>query len=393
MRERSPLLLFTLSLVTLMLAAPPLASAAVSVSGYAKLDVQYSDKILGGGAPSPDPGSTPLDTNKDADNSQTSFDARQSRLRVTFDDTVGGIKMSGRIEGDFFTGDGNGLTSNSRHLRLRHAFARADHPSGFFILAGQSWTLYMNDSIAQPNLVDFNGPAGQIFNRQPQFRAGWRNPLGGGMGALVVEGSVEKHAVANLGSASVAENQGEGQPIPLLVGKVSWLHSVVQAEAALALGNNTVIMTGGKDEREAAWAFQASGQATFAPVTIFAHYQSQKGLGRLINGDFATAAVKLADPTKFENIESQGFYAGVSVALGPDTSINGVLGWAKADEDTSIGFTGTSLEKHQSIHVNVIQKFWKNWQAGVEFKRFNVETFGGTDGDVTILHGALWYFF
>ena len=386
---RRSLLFFLLAFVGVALAAGP-ASAAVSVSGYVKLDLQWSDKIMGGGFPSPGVAATPLDTNKDADNTQTLLDARQSRIRVTFDDTVGGVKMSGRIEGDFFQGDGNALTSNSRHLRLRHAFARADHPAGFFLLAGQTWSIWMNDAIAQPNIIDFNGPAGQIFARQPQVRVGWTNNLGP-MGSLVLEGGVEKHSTNNLGSALVAENQGEGQPMPLLAGKVSWLHSMFQAEAALALANNTVILTGGKDESEGAWAFQLSAQATIAPVTLVAHFQSQKGLGRLINQDFPSAF--LGADNKVENIESQGFYVGGSFALSPDASINAYYGWAKADEAASVGFTGSQIEQMTSIHVNFLQKFWKNWQAGVELQRYNVEAFDGTEGDATIIQGAIWYFF
>ncbi|MBI1893971.1 MAG: hypothetical protein HYS14_07670, partial [Candidatus Rokubacteria bacterium] len=62
-------------------------------------------------------------------------------------------------------------------------------------------------------------------------------------------------------------------------------------------------------------------------------------------------------------------------------------------EDTSIGFTGTSLEKHQSIHANILQKLWKNWQAGVEYQHYKVEAFAGTKGDANLLQGAIWYFF
>ena len=47
----------------------------------------------------------------------------------------------------------------------------------------------------------------------------------------------------------------------------------------------------------------------------------------------------------------------------------------------------------QSIHVNAIQKFWKNWQAGIEYERLDVKAFDGTKGEVNLIHGALWYFF
>lgn len=225
--------------------SPAAAELKVGVSGYVKLDVQYGDKITGS-LPSPGPSDTPLDPPAagaaENGNSQTIIDARQSRLRVTFSDEVAGVKMSGRIETDFFTGDGNALVSNSRHLRLRHAFARADHPSGFSLLAGQYWSLFMNSDIAQPDLVDFNGPAGQLFARQPQLRVGYRTPLA--PGALLFEAAIEKHSVAtaaggDLGSPLVTESQGMGQTSPLFAGKVSWLGGPVQAEAAFAVADST----------------------------------------------------------------------------------------------------------------------------------------------------------
>ena len=117
--------------------SPAATELKVGVSGYVKLDIQYSDKIAAdiAGMPSFSPGSTPLDTNLPADNPQTLIDARESRVRVTFSDEVMGVKLSGRIETDFFlNADGSALTSNSRHLRLRHAFARADHPLWVFPL-------------------------------------------------------------------------------------------------------------------------------------------------------------------------------------------------------------------------------------------------------------------
>ncbi len=124
-----------------------------------------------------------------------------------------------------------------------------------------------------------------------------------------------------------------------------------------------------------------------------AHYQIQKGLGRLLNpSEFPDAG--LVTPTgPLESIETQGFYVGAGFFLTPETSFNAVYGWAKADEKQSIGFTGGQLERHQSIHVNVIHKFWKNWQTGLEYKRFDVEAFNGIKGNVNILLGALWYFF
>lgn len=412
MRRRSAWWLIPVLLVVVALTVPSPASAAVSVSGWIDTAIFYWDKVAAGQQGLAVPLNTvPLKTNKEADHSQIFIDARASRLRVTWTDDVAGIKMSGSVEGDFFSLDGSALTSNSRHIRLRHAFARADHPSGFFLLAGQYWGLFSDvitagtiPVIGFPRpIVSYDGPASSMgFLRQPQLRVGWRSPLGGGMGDLLLEADVEKNSVGglnpaapDLGAASVSEFQGEGQTTPLLTGKVSWLHPSFTAEAAGAFGNNTVTFTGGHQESKGAWGFQGTARATFAPVTVIGHYLIQKGLGRLLGtiGDFPTAAVKVADPTKFDNIESHGFYVGASLALSPQTAITGAYGWQKADENASIGFTGGQLKQHQTIHLNIWQKFWERWQAGIEYRWFGVKTFGGAKGDVTCVCSSLLYFF
>ncbi len=373
--------------------SPAAADLKVAVSGYTKLDIQTGDRITGS-FPSPGPADTPLDSNKEADNTQTMIDARQSRLRATFSDEVGGVKMSGRIETDFFTGDGNAKVSNSRHLRLRHAFARADHPSGFFILAGQYWALLMNIDIAQPDLVDFNGPAGQIFARQPQLKVGYKTSLGPGMGDLIFEVDVEKASFDKLSGTTNASDQGEGQDVPRFGGKISWLHPIVQAEVAGAVSRNRVIFKGGDTERDTDFGVQGAVQVNLAPVTLFAHGQHLDGVGGLGNADFGSQVV-LIGGTELDTLESNGFYAGGRLDLTKDTSINVVYGYNKLDESDvrKAGLSGTTLVKHQSVHANILHKFWKHWQVGAEYGRFWVDALNDDDGAVNIGRFALWFFF
>lgn len=372
---------------------PAAAELKVGISGYVKFEIQHSDKIIGDapGVPSFSPASVPLDVpaNVELDNSQTLMDARESRLRVTFSDEAAGVKLSGRIETDFY---GGGV------LRLRHAFARADHPSGFSLLAGQYWSTFMNSDIAQPDLVDFNGPVGQLFSRVPQLRVGYKNPLARGSGDLVFEAAIERHSVsgiagADLQSGAVNETTGEGQVTPLFAGKVSWLHPRFQAEAAFAVADSTVILAGGNDVSQTAFGLQLSAQANFDPFTIFGHFQMIDGLGRLANGDFPTAAAVGA--TGFENVESTGFYFGATYNLTKDTSLTAMYGWAEADAIPGTAFSATSTEQESqnSIHVNILHNFWQRWRAGLEFRRFDVEAFNGTSSDVNVVHGALWFFF
>ena len=59
--------------------------------------------------------------------------------------------------------------SNSWSSRLRHAFVKWDYSENSSIMAGQSWSTFFNVG-ALPDVLDFVGPAGTIFVRQPQVR-------------------------------------------------------------------------------------------------------------------------------------------------------------------------------------------------------------------------------
>ncbi len=411
--------------------APAAAELKVRISGYVKLDLQWSDTVIVGtsgvGSASPGVAVTPLDFSRNPGKSGGRFvrnhefivDARQTRLRVSFSDDVMGVKISGRVETDFadLLAPNSALVSNSRFLRLRHAFARGDHPSGFFLLAGQTWSLFMNSEVAQPDLVNFKGPAGRLFARQPQLRVGYKAPLGGGMGDLLLEVDLEKHSVNNppLGAPPttvVNHAQGQGQDIPLFAGKISWFHSIFQVEAGGAVANNRVITAPtGIAAEETAWAGQVSAQANVGPFSLYGHYHHQEGLGRLTDGVFnSTAGLVARSPKDFElrNIESHGFYVGGQYRLTKDTSFNAVYGWHEADRIPIARFTGgvaagagTScapalspcLARHQSVDVNVLQKFWERWQLGLEYRHLWVDAFNRAAGNTNVIQGAIWFFF
>ena len=74
-------------------------------------------------------------------------------------------EVTGFIELDFWGGGGNEIISNSAAPRIRHAFIKYKN-----VLAGQTWTTFMNTS-AIAETADFAGPAmGLAFIRQGQVR-------------------------------------------------------------------------------------------------------------------------------------------------------------------------------------------------------------------------------
>ncbi|RHW77331.1 DcaP family trimeric outer membrane transporter [Colwellia sp. RSH04] len=128
----------------------------ISFGGYIKVDARYVDGDVGyrdfwiGSG-------TPLEKSA----SQFRLFANETRFNTKY---VHG-DVTGFIEMDFWGGGGNEIISNSVHPRLRHAFIKYKD-----VLAGQTWSTFMNTS-AIPESADFAGATvGLVFIRQGQVR-------------------------------------------------------------------------------------------------------------------------------------------------------------------------------------------------------------------------------
>src|SRR6478735_4293720 len=94
-------------------------------------------------------------------NGQSVFSVRQSRLGVKATGTLEGKPYEAKFEFDLF---GTGADEGQTTFRVRHMYA-----SWGPFLAGQTNTLWMDGDIF-PNVVDYWGPAGMVFVRNPQLR-------------------------------------------------------------------------------------------------------------------------------------------------------------------------------------------------------------------------------
>jgi hypothetical protein len=129
---------------------------AITFGGYVKVDaryvsgdVAYRDFWVG------------TATAQDDSSSQYKMNANESRFNLKY---VHG-DVTGFIEMDFLGGGGDERWSNSSHNRLRHAFINYKN-----VLAGQTWSTFMNTS-ALAETADFAGATlGIVFMRQTQIR-------------------------------------------------------------------------------------------------------------------------------------------------------------------------------------------------------------------------------
>lgn len=102
---------------------------------------------------------------------QTVFSVRQSRLGAKATGMLAGKPYEAKFEFDLF---GTGVDAGQTTFRVRHMYG-----SWGPILVGQTNTLWMDADIF-PNVVDYWGPPGMVFVRNPQIRYtfldrdGWR---------------------------------------------------------------------------------------------------------------------------------------------------------------------------------------------------------------------------
>jgi len=368
--------------VALLLFSDPAAAADIKVGGYAKLDLIYSDRIAGGGGSkvaefAGGASAVPVASDVDAKHGDAMVNARESRFNLTTTGESEGVKLKGFIEADFVTNEGSAYVSNSRGLRLRHAYGQATMGNGVFVLGGQYWSNFQNNEQFY-NTVDFNGPAGQLYNRAPQLRVGWK---GGGVTATV---STEQSAVLTP-DGSIPAVLAQSPALPMFTGKVHYAVSGFSVQAAVAYTQNRATT-----DRVDAFGGQFGVEVPVPlgkPVTLQAYVSYLDGVNHLANGDFGDAAVV---GTEVKNIRTTGGYAGATAQVAKKTAVSGYYGRREAAR--AVVSTGED-KLQESVHVNVVQKLWGGLEAGLEYQYGRRQQFDGQSGEMNRVQGAMWFYF
>ena len=147
-------------------------NTTATIGGYIKADTNYSHYDNGDVGKRNElfytVGGIPVGPDSAKSTDSTQFTAQQTRLHLTTITKLGGHKIKGYIESDFYgdQAEGQDRVVNDYSPRLRHAFIELDDTWLF----GQTWTTFM-DMKAYPETLDFIGPTeGQVFVRQAMLR-------------------------------------------------------------------------------------------------------------------------------------------------------------------------------------------------------------------------------
>lgn len=383
-RRRTPLALRGAAAAALLLLGGSAAAVDIKVGGYAKLDLIYSDRIAGGGAGSvaesvSGAGAVPLNSDTAAKFGDSNINARESRFNLTATGEQEGVKLKGFIETDFETSLGNSYVSNSRVLRLRHAYGLATFENGWFVQGGQYWSNFQNNEQFY-NTIDFNGPAGQLFNRSPQLRVGYKT------GGLTATASVEQSAIMSDGS--VPTILAQSPELPLFTAKVHYAASGFSVQAAGAYAQQHAPGT-----RADAFGGQLGLEIPVPgigfPVTIQADASYLDGTNRLANGDFLDAVVLSSG--KLQTVRTYGGYAGLTTQPLKKTTVSAYYGRRQAERNDAALVGGDKVQ--DTLHVNVVQKLWGGLEAGLEYQHAHRLTFDSQNGDMNRFQGAMWFYF
>ena len=147
-------------------------------------------------------------------NGQSIFSVRQSRLGVKGTGTLHDKPYEAKFEFDLF---GVGKDEGQTTIRVRHMYA-----SWGPFLAGQTNSLFM-DSDLFPNTIDYWGPAGMVFVRNPQLRWTFWN-RDGWKAAVALEHPSNDIDTGNLRliDEAIASNIQNDEPLPDLTAQVRY---------------------------------------------------------------------------------------------------------------------------------------------------------------------------
>ncbi len=373
-------------------ARPMAKGTKFTYGGYVQLDAmatQYSDGKPGNNliddflVPSlipVEPSSGPSDSYN-----STNMSAKNSRFFFTTSTETDVGRISSRFELDFMlSSQGDERISNSWSSRLRHAFLQWDYSKSSSIMAGQSWSTFFNVG-ALPDNLDFVGPVGTLFVRQPQVR--WT------MGGLQL--AVE-NAATRLNGVDW-DNDHEG--IPDLVaryngkmGDLSWSVAGLGRELSFEDRSNAAIE--GANDSQYVYGLSFAGKWAFGMDDFRFMFNYGDGLGRYMglnafNDGYVDASGDIG------TIDQWGGFLAYRHFWTPHWNSTFSASMAEADNPGIGDYAGAgSLAKeYQSVHASLNYLPMPKLQFGGELIYATKELEDGRDGDMSRFQFAAKYAF
>ena len=373
------------------------------VYGFAQLD--YTQDF---GRVNPDwedalrPSRIGIDEEQYGDDGQSSFSVKQSRLGVKATVPTAKGDINTKFEFDMFgVGDDAGQTT----IRLRHAYGEFGQ-----FLAGQTNSLFMDGDIF-PNTVEYWGPTGMVFLRNPQIR--WTPVKGANNFAVAIENpsndidSGQFREVADFPGA-----QGD-QEWPDLTGQfrhdADWGHAQI-AGILRWVGTEVIGDTAAPgdpedlgvvyDDNDTGWGINLTTAINvFERDAIRFGYVFGEGIASYMNDGGMDAGPNqgllpdgsLPGGTKIEAVELTGLSLYYDRWWSDQWSSS--AGYSYTEVDNTAGQTGDTYEKGQYASANLLYYPVENVLVGAEVIWGELSVKDGRDNDATRIQITFKYNF
>jgi len=281
------------------------------------------------------------------DDGQSIFSVRQSRLGAKATGTLEGKPYEAKFEFDIY---GVGVDEGQTTMRVRHMYA-----SWGPFLAGQTNTLFMDGDIF-PNVVDYWGPPGMAFVRNPQVRWTFVND-GHWNAAIALEHPSNDIDTGNLRliDESIASNIQPNEELPDLTAAVrysgDWGH-VRLAGILRKMGYETRGTPHNEPSgHKTGWGLDLTSVVKFKPATLRLGVVYGRGIATYMNDggmDLAPNADVISEPGTLALVPS----AEAVKLLGMSSYVD--FNWSK-DWTSSIGYSfdkvdNTSFQTNTAFH-------------------------------------------
>lgn len=335
---------------------------------------------------------------------QSYLHARTSRIGIEASTPTPYGPLAVKVEGDFNneprTGNsavygtvGNIYTqqaTNSYNFRLRHAYGQFGG-----LLAGQTWSTFM-DLDNSPETVDFNGPIGSTFIRQPQVRYAYATK---DLGTFTA--AVENSVSYVLDGTGVATPAGFSR-VPDFIAR--WDKGFAWGAMSLrGLSHELRINDGaGLKQSRRGWGLGATALVKTREAKDFASFALTygKGIGRYLNYIEGASYDPATNDILLE--KALGVVVGYQYKASDILRVNAVLGWQKNYDNAYTAFArangldsgqfGVNRRVYQA-HLGFIYNPIKNVDLGAEYVFGQRKTLSGEKGDLSRLNLSAKYNF
>jgi hypothetical protein len=338
----------------------PQTPVIFTFGGYVKTDMIHDFDAIG----SPDFFDVSKIPTDGTDGETTHFNVKETRLKL--DVKYPEKNLRAYIEGDFY---GSGSS-----LRIRHAYVEYKG-----LLAGQTWSNFMDENIIPPTL-DFEKPAAYAFARHGMIR--YKRPVSdNSYFSVALE---ESNAT---GQAPLEAGKFEN-PLPDLTGRFRVTRDWGHIQVSGFLASIRYRFDSGAKKDVTLYGANVSGQFNFLKKDMLIYQVVYgPGIGRYRGGQ----SVALDQNGQLETLTDLGLTLGVQHYW--SDSLSSLVVYNYGEVKNTEGQPASALESTNYFAANLVCHLMKGTFIGVEYLRGNRADLNGADGTANRLQMSVRYSF